>query len=248
MPFTASHPAIILPLLKRRVFSASGLIMGSMVPDFEFFLRFEANGPHGHSVWGMLWLNVPIASLFITLYHVLVRNQMILNLPIFFRKRFADFLEFNWIAYLKSNFFKVIISILVGNFSHLLWDSFTHFDGFFVTKMAFFNEEVYQIPVYSILQYGFSLLGALAIWSFIVKMPEVKIVNQTAIKNILGYWFMVFFITVLVYFIRYFFEDYNEFGERIVILCAGFLIGLILSSSVFNLIHPKKHLALSKDE
>ncbi|MRI00899.1 DUF4184 family protein [Kriegella sp. EG-1] len=247
MPFTASHPAIILPFLKHRYFSASGLIMGSMVPDFEFFLRFEANGPHGHSVWGMFWLNIPIALVFITIYHLVVRNQMLLNLPPIFRKKFEGFIEFNWISYLKSNYFKVILSILIGNISHLFWDSFTHFDGFFVSRIAFFNEEFYQVPVYNILQYGFSLLGAIAIWNFIVKMPIVKVSKKIAVKNMMSYWLLVLVTTVVVYFLRYLFEDYSDFGERIVILCAGFLVGLILSSFVFNFLGPKNSVVATKN-
>ncbi|WP_240482010.1 DUF4184 family protein [Flavobacterium psychrophilum] len=39
MPFTFSHPAIILPLryLPRQWFSLTGLIIGSLTPDFEYF-------------------------------------------------------------------------------------------------------------------------------------------------------------------------------------------------------------------
>ena len=41
MPFTFSHPAAVLPLrlLPRHWFSLTGLVIGSMVPDFEYFLR-----------------------------------------------------------------------------------------------------------------------------------------------------------------------------------------------------------------
>jgi len=36
MPFTFSHPAIVLPLTKARLkLSATGLIVGSTIPDFE---------------------------------------------------------------------------------------------------------------------------------------------------------------------------------------------------------------------
>ena len=39
MPFTFSYPAIVLPLtyLPRRWFSLTGLIIGSLTPDFEDF-------------------------------------------------------------------------------------------------------------------------------------------------------------------------------------------------------------------
>ncbi|WP_434297574.1 DUF4184 family protein [Clostridium sporogenes] len=40
MPFTFSHPAIVLHLEKKwnKYFSFTALILGSMSPDFEYFI------------------------------------------------------------------------------------------------------------------------------------------------------------------------------------------------------------------
>lgn len=245
MPFTASHPAIILPLLKRRIFSVSGLLMGSMVPDFEFFIRLEAQVVHGHSYLAMFWLNVPVALFCITLYHIVVRNQLILHLPLYFRNRFQLFLTFDWISYFKSNYLKVVYSILIGNLSHLFWDAFTHFDGFFVLNIPFLNMEFWQVPLYHILQYGFSVLGALSILNFISKMPYFKLKGHFSIKNIFGYWFVVSIITMLTYFLRYDVEDYENFGARIVYTCAGFMAGLIIASIWYKLALAKGSIDLT---
>ncbi len=246
MPFTASHTAIILPLLKRRIFSVSGLIMGSMVPDFEFFIRLEAHVVHGHSFWPMFWLNIPTALFCITLYHLVVRNQLILNLPLYFQKRFQPFLNFDWISYVRTNYIKVLYSILVGNISHLLWDSFTHYDGFAVTKIAFLNTEYWQIPMYLILQYGFSVLGALAILNFISKMPSYTLKGQFFSGKVFWYWFGILLVTALVYFLRYDIEDYHSFGAKIVFICAGFLYGLIIISKAYDLLRSKRPFTLAK--
>jgi hypothetical protein len=230
MPFTAAHPAIILPLLRLRIFSVSALIMGSMVPDFEFFLRMEAHGPYGHSMYGMFWLNIPVALGFITLYHNFVRNTMIECLPTFFRKRFHEFVDFNWNTYFKANFFKVVMSVIVGNLAHLFWDAFTHFDGFFVSKTPFFNTEYWQIPLYLILQYAFSLIGALSILFFIYKMPTVdlKFKKSDSVKII--YWAIVALVTTVVFVIRFINIDVFHFGERIVCLLSSFIAGLLMAS------------------
>lgn len=246
MPFTASHPAIIIPLLKRRIFSVSGLLMGSMVPDFEFFIRLQAQVVHGHSYLAMFWLNIPLAIFCVTLYHVVVRNYMILHLPMYFRKRFQPFLTFDWISYFKSNYLKVGYSILVGNLSHLFWDSFTHFDGFFVLKMPFLFTEFLKVPLYHILQYGFSVIGALAILNFISKMPSYKVKSHFSIMNVFGYWCIVSIITMLIFFLRYDSEDYADFGARIVYLCAGFIVGLIVASTCFNVVLSKNSADLKK--
>lgn len=237
MPFTAAHPAIILPLLKKRFFSVSGLIMGSMVPDFEFFLRMEAHGPFGHSIFGMFWLNIPLALGFITLYHNVVRNVMIQNLPIYFEKRFHQFVDFHWNTYLKANFLKVVISVLVGNLSHLLWDAFTHFDGFFVAQIPFLNTDYWQLPLFLILQYAFSLIGAMAIWVFIKKMPtiDLKVKNTNSTK--VFYWTIVALVTTLVFMIRFINVDDFHFGERIVCSLSAFMAGILIASicAVFGL-------------
>jgi len=246
MPFTASHIAIIIPLLKRRVFSVSGLIMGSMVPDFEFFIRLQAHTTYGHSFWPMFWLNIPTAIFCITLYHLVVRNQLILNLPLYFKKRFQPFLNFDWISYLKTNYVKVSYSIVVGNISHLLWDSFTHYDGFAVTKIAFLNAEYWQIPMYQFLQYGFSALGAIAILNLISKMPSYNLKDQFLVGKVFWYWFGILLVTALVYYLRYDSEDYHTFGAKIVFICAGFLIALLVISTIYNVLRFNRSIILSK--
>ncbi|TMM58698.1 DUF4184 family protein [Maribacter algarum] len=239
MPFTGSHPAIITPLLKSRILSVSGLIMGSMVPDFEFFIRLEAEVIHGHSILPMFWLNVPTAILTITLYHLIVRNQLILHLPPFFRSRFTPFLTFNWLVYLKLNYFKIIVSILIGNISHLVWDSFTHKNGFFVELLPLMKYTYFQIPLFHILQYAFSLFGAWAIIHFISKMKRFTVKTQTTKIEFSVYWLLVIVTTIALYFFRYDAADYSTFTNRIVFLCAGFLLGLLISSSLFILNKPE---------
>lgn len=230
MPFTGSHAAIVLPLLNKRIFSASGLIMGSMVPDFEFFLTMRAHVEYGHSFFGIFWLNIPVSVLFITLYHNLVRNGLIANLPHFFQVRFLPFIEFNWNKYLKNNVFKVLASIIVGNLTHLLWDSFTHFDGFFVARIPVLDYELLNIPVYDIFQYGFSLLGALAILSFIAKMPNVKCGTRSSFLKIGQYWSLVAIAALIVMFIRFRNVAHFQFGESIVCSITALLIGLLVAS------------------
>ncbi len=240
MPFTGSHPAIILPLLKRRIFSVSGLIMGSMVPDFEFFILLEANVVHGHGLLPMFWLNIPTALICITIYHTIVRNQLIQNLPDYFRKKFRPFLHFDWLTYFKSNYGEVLISILVGNLSHLFWDAFTHSDGFITEHVTYLSQSFWDIPLYHILQYAFSFLGAIGILQFVDRMPNYKLRNYTPISDIVRYWCIVFVVTAAIYLMRYDPVDYENFTARVVFTCAGFLAGLIVASLWHTLKRQKK--------
>ncbi|SEP14833.1 DUF4184 family protein [Paenibacillus sp. OV219] len=55
MPFTFAHPAYALPLkfINPRYLSATGLVLGSMAPDFEYFLTLEPHQTIGHSFSGL---------------------------------------------------------------------------------------------------------------------------------------------------------------------------------------------------
>ncbi len=236
MPFTASHPALILMLLKKRWLSASGLLMGSMVPDFEFFLRMKAEGPYGHTLLGMFWLNIPIAIGLIFIYHGLVRDPLIKSLPAYFERRMRLFLTFDWVAYFRKNYGKVLLSIVLGNLSHLLWDAFTHFDGFFVTKIPFLNTLIWSMPLYDFLQYGCSLLGALAIWYYIAALPMGR--TKPGEKNKLVYWLLVGVVCAIVMGMRFWNTPVFHFGDRIVSLLFSFMVGL-LAASLWGLYHQK---------
>ncbi|NJB71694.1 hypothetical protein GGR42_002156 [Saonia flava] len=214
--------------MKNKYLSASGLIMGSMVPDFEFFIRMKAEGPYGHTFLGMLWLNIPLAMVFLFLYHNVVRNELIYSLPLFFEKRFNDFLTFNWNRYFGKNFLIVIVSILLGNMSHLLWDSFTHFDGFFVERIPFLQREILGIPIYDASQYICSLIGLIAILFFVFKMPiDTEIESK---KGKINYWLYVVLVTAAVMFLRFRNESPIFFGDGIVSLLFAFMVGLFLAS------------------
>lgn len=55
MPFTFSHPAIILPFkyLPNRWISMTGLIIGSLTPDFEYFIRMKIESYYSHTNAGL---------------------------------------------------------------------------------------------------------------------------------------------------------------------------------------------------
>ncbi|MDX5438490.1 MAG: DUF4184 family protein, partial [Pontibacter sp.] len=127
MPFTAAHPAIILPLLRRRWFSATALVMGSMAPDFEYFFRLRTRSEISHSLPGLLLFNLPVALLLSLLFHTTVRDLVIQYLPPYFRQRaLAVNYPPNWLHYLRRNWLVLSVSAVVGAFSHLFWDNFTH--------------------------------------------------------------------------------------------------------------------------
>src|SRR3954469_13296912 len=101
MPFTFAHPAIVLPLINknRKFFSATGLVIGSIIPDFEAFIRLNVNKPYSHTWLGMFWFDLPLGLIAAFVFHDLVRDPLIRNLPGFLGDKFARFIHFQWNRY-----------------------------------------------------------------------------------------------------------------------------------------------------
>ena len=89
MPFTLVHPIAVLPLKRARPrwFSLTGLVIGSMGPDFEYFLRWAAHSTVAHSVTishglpALLFFNLPMVLLLSFLLHDLVKQPLLRHLP-----------------------------------------------------------------------------------------------------------------------------------------------------------------------
>ena len=126
MPLTFCHPAIVLPLkkLKPNWFSMTRLIIGSMSPDLEYFSRMEILATHSHLFWGVLYFDLPIALIYCFVFHLFVRNILINHLPDFFKERFTQFLNFDWINYFKKK-------LVNCDCFHYNWCIFTSFLGCF---------------------------------------------------------------------------------------------------------------------
>ena len=134
MPFTFSHPAIVLPMtfLNRKWFSLTGLVIGSMAPDFEYFLRMKTSSNYSHTIAGIFWFDLPLVIILSFIFHNIVRNCLFDNLPVPLRLRVSTFKQFDWNKYFQKNWLIVIISILIGPFSLIFWDGFTHQHAYFV--------------------------------------------------------------------------------------------------------------------
>jgi hypothetical protein len=205
MPLTFSHPAIVLPAtyLPKKYYSLSALIMGSMAPDFEYFIRMKGFSRYSHTWTGLFWFDVPLSIILLFIFHNLVRNTLIENLPFSLNVRLSAFDNFNWNKYFQENIIVVFISLIVGIASHLVWDDFTHTGGYFVRVIPFLNGDIrlfnHNIPIADILQYGCSIVGGLVMIIVVFKLPEG---NKTKKDNIFNFWLMVSVITISVFNLR----------------------------------------------
>ncbi|MEG0187627.1 DUF4184 family protein [Algoriella sp.] len=206
MPLTFCHPAIVLPLkkLKPTWFSMTGLIIGSMSPDLEYFSRMEILATHSHLFWGVLYFDLPIALIYCFVFHLFVRNIVIIHLPYFFQERFVDFLNFDWINYFKKQWLVVIISIIIGAYSHLFWDAFTHEWGYFAKLIPALQEVWFTKPIevkgYKFLQHFSTFLGAIFIAFWIYKMPKQTL---PITKFDYSFWLKIILLTTIISMLRF---------------------------------------------
>ena len=207
--------------------------MGSMAPDFEYFIRMKGFSRYSHTWTGLFWFDVPLSIILLFIFHNLVRDTLIENLPFSFNVRLSAFQNFNWNKYFQENIAVVIVSLVIGVASHLVWDDFTHTGGYFVRVIPFLNGDVnlfnHNISIAEILQYVCSAIGLLVMLLVIFKLPEGK---NTKKDNIFSFWLVVAVITVSVFNLRiiagrmFHFEIYSE--DIIVSIISAGLIGITL--------------------
>ena len=133
----------------------TGLVIGSLTPDFEYFFRMRIKSNYSHAIDGLFWFDLPLGILLAFIFHNIVRDSLINNLPTILNSRFSVFTNFDWNGHFRRNWFVVTISILSGAASHIFWDSFTHDHGYFVQNIPALQKSVdllgRQIPILKIL-------------------------------------------------------------------------------------------------
>ncbi|MQS02943.1 DUF4184 family protein [Streptomyces alkaliterrae] len=171
MPFTLCHPAAVLPLF-RRPFVPAALVAGAMAPDLPYFLdvpvsaqswyRDFVNATETHSLLGILRYDLLLALALLALYWT-VRRPVAALLPL--RPPRASTAPRNVGARLRLLPW-VLVSAAVGALTHVLWDSFTRWDGYVVRHYAFMRADVVAgLDVARLLQHLSTLVGgALLLW------------------------------------------------------------------------------------
>lgn len=164
MPFTLSHAAAALPFRRTRLVM-SAVVVGCFAPDFEYFLWIH--GGFGHTLTGIFVFDLPVALAVLWLFHRYAKDPLVACLPEGTRERLErgpGSLSIDSVSRLAM----IVVSILVGIATHILWDSFTHPRYWFYAHWQFLSETV-RIPLFgyrawfAVFQYVSSVLGLLVI-------------------------------------------------------------------------------------
>jgi hypothetical protein len=179
MAYTFSHPAAILPL--RKYFPFSALIVGSMAPDFLYFIPRIRHHHYGHSTEGIFTFCIPASLIVLWLFHAVMKRPLLRMAP--YREqqklvRYTTPFSFGGI----QKFLSILLAIFAGAEAHVWWDGFTHQFGYFSKHFPVLVTPVTKdgmVLVCDVLQYGTSLVGALVLleaywrWSRQASLDEV---------------------------------------------------------------------------
>jgi hypothetical protein len=245
MPLTFSHPALILPAkyLPAKWISMTGLIIGSVAPDFEYFIRMRVESLYSHTWTGMFWFDLPLSLLLTFIYHYIIRNSFICNSPVFLKKRLSRYIDFNWMDYFKHHFFTVIICLLVGIASHIFWDGFTHPHGDFVKMLPFLHETMtfsgIHIPNFKVAQYISTILGGIIVFYAILRIP--KATSYAKSRNPVYYWFIVIGTGIVAANLRILTGiNYWDYSTVATSTLSGLIAGSIVAPLLLERIPAKK--------
>ena len=177
MPFTLAHPAAVLPLRRIRVLRTVPLFVGAMAPDVPYFLpwRIAKHIPAvTHTLLGTLTVDLPMGLLLLLLFWLL---RAPLAAPLGFGTEAKCRTALDRFGSRVSNWMLAPLSILIGSWTHLAWDSFTHADGWMVSRISALSAPVsffsYTGELCHVLQYASSVFGlaVLAIWFARLPVP-----------------------------------------------------------------------------
>ena len=195
MPFTPTHIAAVLPiawLLRWRV-SLSALAIGSMVCDVAVFFPGMFSYWVMHSVTGIFTHCLPMGLAIFFGFHWFIKRPLCALLPNQLGCRLTP-----WVERMPQVRFQDLILIgvcvVVGAGTHVLWDSFTHYQRWGTNQFPVLNEVAFESsarPVYwyTVLQHGSSvvflplmLIGAV-VW--LIRQPKVEHTHLTQVPAIL---------------------------------------------------------------
>ncbi|GIZ07276.1 DUF4184 family protein [Flavobacterium sp. UMI-01] len=234
MPFTFSHPAVVLPFLDNKKISASALIVGTVSPDLWYFFTMGLAGGISHTLLGVFVVDLPLSILTLFLFHLIVKKALLQNSPFFIQSRTQQLQHFDWIKYFKMNYVTVILSIIFGALTHLGLDSLTHCDGYFVMNFEFYSSIFLGIPFFVYVHLIFSIIGLILIFNYFFKLPVSK---QKIYEVKKSYWIWSVIVATIVFFLKHPFElptDKNGIQTLLVVLFSSFNIGLISVSLIFK--------------
>lgn len=235
MPFTLAHPAVVI-FSKNKNFNLLGLILGSMAPDFIYFLLFNPSSNLGHTLLGFIILNLPICFLLNYLILKFIKNPFIINLPYKICNYYIYLINYDFNFKSPKDIFVFTYSCIVGMLTHIIWDAFTHKTGYFVVNINLLKESIhilgYQVPFFKLLQHGSTLLGFFVILYYFYTIRRYS--NKYIRSNKFQYHLIAISIQILIIILSYLIFKNFGIGRLVVTFINGLFLGYLTSSIIYR--------------
>ena len=156
------------------------------------------------------------------------------NSPALVRNRLGELYAINAFQEIAQRSHILLLSFLIGIFSHFLWDSFTHDDTFAVNALPFLSVTMdlgfITLPLFRVLQHISNLLGAWAIYYAVLRQNPVTVPLPAQAKL---YWGTTSFFFLLLLTIRSLW-GYTHFGHGVAAVLGAFVYALLFSGLIFT--------------
>jgi Domain of unknown function (DUF4184) len=152
----------------------SALVIGSMVPDAAYYLPMpEHFRRNSHTLLGTFSTSLPAGIILWLIFYRLAPSAVFL-LPAPHREAIAPQLKPRLVSLPQA--FGVAFGVLIGAWSHVLWDSFTHVRGWIVQHVALLQTPLLgtELPAYKCLQYFSSVFGLCVLFYVYNKWMEAS--------------------------------------------------------------------------
>ncbi len=174
MPFTISHVAAVLPfsrcLARWRLLSAA--VIGSMVPDFGWFMPWRPARFETHSTLSLFTFALPVGLAAFWVFQRLLKAPLLELLP---NAAYSRWRPFAAPADLSSplQWLLAACGVLGGAVTHLVWDAFTHEGARGVRMLPVLDASMLQVGRHHLMgarlmQDGSSLLGLIVVLAVVL--------------------------------------------------------------------------------
>jgi hypothetical protein len=177
VPFTPAHVAAVLPLVGKgrpKWAFPSALVIGSLVPDLLYFVPIRSDRNLSHSLTGVVTLDLALGLLFLALWRFVAAPVVRDLSPGRIRSKIpvpppSTVREALW----------AVPCVVLGALTHVVWDSFTHANGWVVQRVPFLTEE-FGLPIFELAQYGSGLFGCALVLAYCLRSPDAPLTSDDA--------------------------------------------------------------------
>ena len=252
MPYTLVHPGFTFPFKKSKthLFSTTGLVFGSIAPDFDIIFRLSNQRIHifQFTIIEILFLILPIAALSAVYYHLVIKDILIEFAPPSLRSDLFKYKNFSILSMSFTNWLKFAGSILFAILLHLFLDLISHYDAYYfkLNGIVFFQsllagEIVYYAAMYLPALF-FSVLGFLltlkALKETSIKIPSIiSFIENTKTKKFILVFLILNFLFAIIKMMLNGFEEQFPIDSIVISFTNGFFISFFVTPTIFAVLN-----------